>query len=71
MLVDHGHEATDDLPLEYLVDEEMRLHAFELRPLEANTVLRVKVGKLDRVSFEFLALHPFTHMLIMHRLETI
>ena len=41
MLVDHGHEASNDLPLEDLIDEEMGLHAFELGTLEANAVLRV------------------------------
>ena len=71
MLVDHGHKASNDFSFEDLVDEEMRLHTSELRSLEANAVLRVEVGKLDRVSFQFLTLYPFTHILIMHRLETI
>ena len=71
MLVNHGHKASDDLPFEDLVDEEMRLHASVLCPLEANAILRVEVSKLYRVTFQFLALHPFTHMLKMHRLVTI
>ena len=39
MLVDHGIEASYNFPLEDFVDEEMRLHAPELRPLEADAVL--------------------------------
>ena len=71
MWVNHWQKASDDLPLEYLIDEEMRLHALELRPLEANAILRVKISELDRVSFELFFMYPFTHVLIMHRLETI
>ena len=68
--VKEGHEATDDLPFEDLVDEEVRLATLVGRSLEAHAVLAVHKGELDDIAGFLLPLQPLLHVLVVQRLET-